>query len=84
MDKFLACAYNSQDFAQTQEILRGRTTVKPWHLETLPDTWHRTPDTWNSTHGGKWTFSEKFRSLALMVWAWRCSEDLEEKDERLT
>ena len=38
------------------------------------DTCHVTPDMWHVTHGGGWTFSQKFSSLALMVWdtvSWR-------------
>ena len=35
MHKFLACACKSQDFAQGQKNLRGRTTTRPHVLETL-------------------------------------------------
>ena len=54
-------------------------TRATWH--GTPDTLHMTPDTWHATHGGRWTFSENVRSLALTVWVWRCFENLEKKDE---
>ena len=31
-------------------------------------TWHLTRDTWHVTGGGRWTYSQNVRSLALMVW----------------
>ena len=34
------------------------------------DMWHWTLDTWHMTGVGRWTFSQKFSSLALMVWEW--------------
>ena len=37
-----------------------------WHMTC--DTWHVTCDTWHVTGGGRWTFSQNFRSLALLVW----------------
>ena len=43
-----------------------------------PDMWHVTCDMWNVTHGRGWTFSQNFRSLALMVWLYRWLEGLEE------
>ena len=44
------------------------------------DTWHVTCFMWHVTPGGRWTFSQNFRSLAHTDWEWRCFEDLEEKD----
>ena len=49
-----------------------------WHVTC--DMWLLTCDMWHVTHGGMWTFSQNFRSLAQMVWEWRCLEDLEEND----
>ena len=42
-----------------------------WHVTR--DTWHVTCDTWpwQVTGGSRWTFSQKFSSLALTVWEWR-------------
>ena len=42
-----------------------------------PDTWHRKPD---MCHTGMWTLSQNFRSLALMVWEFK---DSNQKDDRL-
>ena len=57
----------------------------------IPDTWHLTPDTWNVTcdmwhvtHGGGWTFSQNFSSLAPTVWDLWCHEDWEEKDRSVS
>ena len=36
------------------------------------------------THGGGWTFSQSFSSLALTVWDLWCLQDWEEKDDQLT
>ena len=47
------------------------------------DTWHMTPDTWHVTLGGGWTICQNFSSLALLVWARKWFEDLEEKDRWL-
>ena len=40
--------------------------------------------TWHVTLGGRWTFSQNFRSLAHTVWEGRCLEDLEEKDDHMS
>ena len=42
--------------------------------------WHVIHDTWQVTHGGGWTFSQDFSSLALMVWDIWYLEDFEDKD----
>ena len=52
-----------------------------WHV--TPDIWHLTRDMWHVTLGGGWIFSQNVSSLALIVWEWRCPEDLEEKDQSL-
>ena len=60
-------------------------TCDMWHMRC--DTWYRTCDTWHvhvtydmwhRTHGGGWTFSQNFSSLALTIWAGKWFEDLEE------
>ena len=61
-------------------------TCYMWHMTCVMchvtcETWHMTCNMWHVTHGGRWTFSQNFRSLAHTVWEWRCLEDLEEKDE---
>ena len=45
--------------------------------------WHETCDRWHMTHDrwGRWTLSQNFSSLSLMVWEWRCLEDIFTKDE---
>ena len=48
-------------------------THDTWHM--TPDTWYLTCDTWHVTHGGRWTFSQNFSSLSLMVWDTQCLED---------
>ena len=64
-----------------------------WHVTR--DTWHVTRDTWNKTHDmwhvkcdtwpmtgeGRWTFSQKFCSLAFKVWEWRFDKDIFSKDD---
>ena len=54
-------------------------TPDTWHL--TPDTWHLIYETWLVTHGGGWTFSQNFSSLALSVCTGMWFEDLEEKDD---
>ena len=63
-------------------------TCDMWHLrhDKLPltfDTWHMTHNIWHVTHGGGWTFSQNFSSLALTVWDLWCLEDWEEKDDSM-
>ena len=41
MHKFVVCACKYQDFAPSQKIVRGRTTVRQWLLETLSKTARR-------------------------------------------
>ena len=41
------------------------------------DIWHVTRDTWQV--GGGEPSPKNFSTLALTVWEWRCSEDMEEK-----
>ena len=52
---------------------------KVWHVTC--DTWHMTNDMWHMTcdRWGEVNLLKNFSSLALTVWEWRCSEDLEEK-----
>ena len=33
-------------------------------------------DTWHLSGGGRWTISQHFSSLVLMVWEWRFDEDI--------
>ena len=40
------------------------------------DTLHVTHEIWHGTHGGRWIFSQKFSSLTLRVWEWRCFENI--------
>ena len=63
-------------------------TCDTWHL--TPEIWHLTPDMWHMTydmchvtHRGWWTLCQNFRSLALMVWVWRCLQYSEQKDDQL-
>ena len=42
-----------------------------------------TCDMQHVTHGGRWSFSQNFRSLAHTVWEWRCLEDISTKDQLL-
>ena len=50
-----------------------------WHMTY--DMWHMTKDTRHMKCGGRWIFSQNFTPLALTVWEWRCSEDLEKKGD---
>ena len=52
-----------------------------WHM--ICDKWHITCDIWHVTHGGRWTFTKHFRSLANTDREWRCLENLEEKDQSM-
>ena len=36
--------------------------------------WQLLRDRWHMTHSFGWTFSQKFSSLALLVWNWQCLE----------
>ena len=47
----------------THEI--WHVTSDMWHV--THDMWHMTCDMWHATHGGRWTFSQNFRSLAHTV-----------------
>ena len=49
-----------------------------WHR--TPDTWHLTPDMWHVRHRVWWILFQNGRSPALMVWEWRCFEDIFIKD----
>ena len=62
-------------------------TFDMWHVtrrHKTRATWHVTSDTWHVTSWGRCTFCQNFNSLALMVWSWRCFEDLEEKGDLVT
>ena len=52
-----------------------------WHLTCdtylKPDTWHVTHDIWYVSCDTLWT---NIRSLAVLVWVWRCLDDSEVKD----
>ena len=48
------------------------------------DMWHTTCDMWHVTDGGRWTFSQNIRSLALTAWEWEGFKDFEETDQGLT
>ena len=48
-------------------------------LHSTPDMWHLTHDMWHVTHDWGWTFSQNFRSPALMVWDRQCLKDSEQK-----
>ena len=52
-----------------------------WHVTC--DTWHLTPYMWHIDHGGGWTLSENFRSLALTVWDRQCLADSEQKIDEI-
>ena len=52
-------------------------THDTWHV--THDTWHVTCDTWHILGGGRWTFSNNFCSLGLLVWAWRCFEEISQR-----
>ena len=58
---------------------------KTWHdmwqvtgdwWQVTGDRWQVTHDTWHMTHSVGWTFSQNFRSLALLVWDCVCLEDI--------
>ena len=55
-----------------------------WHLTC--DTWHLTPDMCHNhmTHRGWWTLCQNSSSIALTVWVWRCFEDSELRDDRIS
>ena len=54
-------------------------TRDTWHL--TPDIWYMTCTMWYMTSGWRWASSQHFSSLALMVWEWRCSDDISTKDD---
>ena len=45
------------------------------------DTWHVACDAGHMTVGVMWTFSQNYSFLALTVFEWRWSEDLEGKGD---
>ena len=60
-----------------------------WHMTR--DMWHVTHDMWQVTHDmwhvtgwGRWTFTQNFSSLALMVWEWKCTEDISTNHQSLS
>ena len=53
--------------------------VWKWHV--APDIWHLIPDMWHLTDGGRWTFSQNFRFLALTTWERLCYKDFFTKDD---
>ena len=52
-----------------------------WHM--TGDIRHVTSDTWHVTGGGRWTFSQNVRSLAIAVWDRRFDEDIFTNHDRL-
>ena len=61
---------------------KEKNTYEMWHLTC--DTWHQIFYTWHVTDGGRWTFSQNSRSLALTVWDWGFCEDIFTKHESVS
>ena len=88
--KVITCAFlpsKTKISCNLWKVLRDRSVspfrncADPWQL--TPDMWQVTLNTWHMTHGGGWTISQNFSSLALTVWDLWCLEDWEENDHRL-
>ena len=64
-----------------QKVKKNNHEFSSLHL--APDMWHVTYDMCHLTHIGWWILCQHCRSIALMVWVWRCLEDSEQKDHWL-
>ena len=58
---------------------KKNVTCDMWHVTC--GTWHMTHDMWHMTGGRRWTFTQNFKFLALMVWEWRGTEDISTNHE---
>ena len=65
-----------------EKVIPWHVTCDTWH--GTHDMWHVTSDMWHMTDGRRWTISQNVSFLALMVWEWRCYEDISTKDDLLT
>ena len=53
-------------------------------LHMTHDTWHMKRESWHVTCGGRWTLTQHFISLALLVLEWRYFENIFTKDDSKT